>query len=187
MSDDAPHDHPNISREELERYARGEDVEPSTADAISSNPDLVKRIENMREENEFLDEFVSAMDHSTHLSPELRDEEDVDGYEIIREIARGSQGIVVEALQTSTNRRVALKLLIRGTFATSRERDRFEREVELVAAMPHPGIVTVHDSGLTSGGRAYVAMELVEGMTLSEWASSVLQPPIGISARSTSP
>jgi serine/threonine-protein kinase len=96
----------------------------------------------------------------------------VPGYDIVREIFRGGQGVIYEAVQTATNRTVALKLLLAGSFATSRQRNRFELEVDLVAGLRHPNIVTVYDSGTTKGGRRYLAMEHIEGASLSEYEST---------------
>ena len=91
------------------------------------------------------------------------------GYEILREIDRGAQGAVFLATQVAAKRQVALKVLLQGSFATDRQRMRFEREVEVVASMKHPNIVTLFDSGLTSDGSAYLAMEFVDGVPLNEY------------------
>jgi serine/threonine protein kinase len=88
---------------------------------------------------------------------------DVRGYEILHELARGGQGIVYVALQRSTRRRVALKVLVERGFATAAARRRFEREIELLASIDHPGIVKVFDSGVTGEGLLYLVMELVQG------------------------
>ncbi|MCP3905781.1 MAG: serine/threonine protein kinase [Planctomycetes bacterium] len=93
----------------------------------------------------------------------------IDGYEILDEVQRGSQGIVHRARQAATNRVVALKLLLAGTFATSQQRRRFEREIELLAGLEHPNIVTIHDSGTTTGGDLYLVMQYIEGQPLTEW------------------
>jgi serine/threonine protein kinase len=92
-------------------------------------------------------------------------EDAIPGYRIIREIHRGGQGIVYEALQLSTNRTVAIKVLLEGPFSSERARWRFEREVRLVAALRHPNIVVIHHSGITQG-RHYFAMEYVRGQPL---------------------
>ncbi|MCH2141121.1 MAG: serine/threonine-protein kinase, partial [Phycisphaerales bacterium] len=92
-----------------------------------------------------------------------------EGYEIEEELSRGAQGAVFRARQTATRRQVALKVLLRGAFASQRQLARFEREVEMVAALKHPGIVTVYDSGTTEDGRAWLAMEFVEGRPLDAW------------------
>ncbi len=88
----------------------------------------------------------------------------IDGYRLEREIHRGGQGVVIAAYQESTKRPVAIKLLLDGALASDQDRARFEREVELVAHLRHPSIVTVHESGSTSRGRPYISMELVDGV-----------------------
>ncbi|MCP3920031.1 MAG: serine/threonine protein kinase [bacterium] len=87
------------------------------------------------------------------------------GFEGPNEIHRGGQGIVFRALQLSTRRTVALKLLADGPHASGRARQRFEREVELSAGLDHPNIVTVYDSGETRDGRRFFVMEWVDGVT----------------------
>src|SRR5262245_27741512 len=52
------------------------------------------------------------------------------GYTVIREIHRGGQGIVYQALQQSTNRKVAIKVLLEGKYASKSARQRFDREIE---------------------------------------------------------
>ncbi len=93
----------------------------------------------------------------------------VSGYIELRELARGGQGVVYTAQQQSTKRSVAIKVLS-DTPHGGRSRLRFDREVELAASLRHPGIVRVYDSGNTHDGRRYLAMELVEGQRLDEWA-----------------
>ncbi|MDX2116362.1 MAG: serine/threonine-protein kinase [Planctomycetota bacterium] len=89
----------------------------------------------------------------------------IDGYDVIDHIGRGGMGVVYEALQQSTGRRVAVKLMLERAAATEAARRRFEREVELVARLQHPGIVSVLDSGLHRG-RYFFVMEYIEGEPL---------------------
>lgn len=92
----------------------------------------------------------------------------IDGYDNIRELRRGGQGIVFCGTQRSTRRRVAIKVLLDGAFASPTARRRFEREIELVAALRHPNIVQVYDSGVTDDGRLYCVMEYIDGVPLDE-------------------
>jgi serine/threonine-protein kinase len=92
----------------------------------------------------------------------------IEGYEVHGEVHRGAQGVVFRATQVATRRPVAIKVMARGAFATTRQRHRFEREVELVAALRHPNVVTVYESGRTADGSHYLAMELIEGESLEE-------------------
>lgn len=87
------------------------------------------------------------------------------GYTIVREMHRGGQGVVYEAVQLATKRTVAIKALLQGPFADGRSKWRFEREVKLVADLRHPDIVVIHDSGIAQG-RYFYAMDYVRGQPL---------------------
>ncbi|MBM4113159.1 MAG: serine/threonine protein kinase, partial [Phycisphaerae bacterium] len=115
------------------------------------------------------DQLVTELRRSRH---EREGAPTIAGYDDLELLGRGGQGIVFAATQRSTRRRVAIKLLLDGAFASSSARRRFEREVELVASLQHPGIVRVFDSGTTADGRLYTVMELLEGSTLERWAAA---------------
>ena len=91
-------------------------------------------------------------------------------YQIIREIAR-SNDIVYEAIDTSINRRVALKELLLPpnlVGAQKRERvERFYREARAAGSLSHPNIVTIFEAG-EDHGRHFIAMEYLEGKTLRD-------------------
>ena len=92
------------------------------------------------------------------------------GYHTIKEIGRGGMGVVYLAVQESTKRQVALKVLLEGPFASHKARRRFEREVELAAQLDHPGIAAVLDSGLAQD-RYYFAMRYVDGQRLDRYVT----------------
>jgi serine/threonine protein kinase len=76
-------------------------------------------------------------------------------------------GDVYEAEDTRLNRRVAVKVLPPAVSDHPERRQRFEREARAIAALKHPGIVTIH-SIEQARGRLFLTMELVEGRTLSQ-------------------
>ncbi len=90
------------------------------------------------------------------------------GYQLLERIGAGGMGTVWRAIQNSTKREVALKLLNADGLSAPRQQARFEREVELAAQLEHPNIARVYDSGLGSG-RFYYAMELVPGQRLDHF------------------
>ncbi|MBU0637972.1 MAG: serine/threonine-protein kinase [Planctomycetes bacterium] len=94
----------------------------------------------------------------------------VPGYEELRELRRGGQGIVYEATQRSTRRRVAIKVLLDGLWAQETQRRRFEREIDLIATLRHPNIVQLYDSGVTDSDNPYYVMEFIAGVGLDEYA-----------------
>lgn len=88
-------------------------------------------------------------------------------YRVEREIGRGAMGVVYRAEHTLLRRPAALKLLAPDLVdATSRAR--FEREVRLAAKLQHPSVVQVYDFGVTAEGLFFYAMELLDGVTLTE-------------------
>lgn len=91
---------------------------------------------------------------------------EIEGYEIQGEIHRGGQGVVYRALQRGTRRDVAIKVLLEGAAASSATKKRFMREVDLIAQLRHPGIITIFESGLTNDGRQFYVMDYVAGLPL---------------------
>lgn len=94
------------------------------------------------------------------------------GYEILGELHRGGQGVVYRAFQKATKRTVAIKVLLRGAFATTRQRNRFEREIEIAASLRHPNIVSIFESGVDADGSHYLVMNYVDGVALDAWAGT---------------
>lgn len=90
------------------------------------------------------------------------------GYELVELIDRGGQGVVYKAIQKSTRRTVALKVLASGVFATTRQRQRFQREIELVGQLQHRNIITIFDSGVSAAGRDFCVMQYIDGTPLDE-------------------
>jgi hypothetical protein len=88
-------------------------------------------------------------------------------YRLERELGAGGMGVVHAAFDPDLERRVALKVL-RSSRGGGEARQRLLREARALARLTHPNVVTVHEVG-SANGRDYVAMELIEGVTLAEW------------------
>ncbi|MEZ5065955.1 MAG: protein kinase [bacterium] len=87
-------------------------------------------------------------------------------YRIDGLLGKGGMGEVYRAHDTKLGRDVALKVLPPELAATPERRARFEREARAVAALRHPGIVTIHSIEEADGVR-FLTMELVDGEPLS--------------------
>src|SRR6516164_2991464 len=71
----------------------------------------------------------------------------VPGYEVLAEIGRGGMGVVYQARHLALKRLVALKMILAGGFASREQRDRFQKEEEVLARLRHPNIVQIYEVG----------------------------------------
>ena len=87
-------------------------------------------------------------------------------YQIKSLIGRGGMGDLYLAHDPNTNRLVALKLL-NATLDSTELRERFAREARALAALNHPNIVNIYDTGEYDDA-PFIVMEYVRGETLAE-------------------
>lgn len=90
-----------------------------------------------------------------------------DRYELRGVLGRGGMAEVRDGWDTRLSRPVAIKLLYPALAADEFTRRRFEDEARAAAALNHPNIVAVHDSG-DDHGTPYIVMERLPGPTLAE-------------------
>ena len=88
-------------------------------------------------------------------------------YELLGLIGAGGMGQVYRARDPRLDRHVAIKVLPDNFAEDAERRARFEREARVVAALSHPNILAIHDTGLQDG-RIYVVTELLEGETVRD-------------------
>jgi tetratricopeptide (TPR) repeat protein len=95
-------------------------------------------------------------------------------YVILQRVGQGGMGVVYAAFDPELDRKVALKIL-HPDKATGRKsgaaRARLLREAQAIAKVSHPNVISVFDTG-TFGTSVFVAMEFVDGVTLTQWQAA---------------
>lgn len=86
-------------------------------------------------------------------------------YELFQELGRGANGVVFEALQRGSKRRVALKLQLASGAEDPNHVARFTREGRALAELDHPGIAKLYSFD-SEEGKPWMAMELIQGRDL---------------------
>lgn len=90
-----------------------------------------------------------------------------DHFELVERLGSGGMGEVFLARDTTLDRKVAIKFLPETRQQDEIARERFRREARSAAALDHPYICKIYEVGEFEG-KAYIAMEYVEGKTLHE-------------------
>jgi serine/threonine-protein kinase len=90
----------------------------------------------------------------------------LDRYETVRLLGQGIMGMVYLAWQKDLSREVVLKVMHDSVAADPKFRERFEREMQVMAKFQHPYAVTLHDASVQDPKGPFIVMEYVEGVTL---------------------
>ena len=142
-------------------------------DACGDDDDLRRQIESLLAATEHTRTAGAAPpnDRREPLAPGQK----LARYEIISQLGAGGMGEVYRARDSQLQRDIALKVLLPSDLDDQTARARLVREARAAAALNHPHICTVHEVGEETG-QAYIAMELVEGRTLSAIVAAGAMP-----------
>ena len=116
--------------------------------------------------------LAGASTHSPSAALELGRGATLGRYLVIERLGAGGMGVVYAAYDPELDRKLAVKLL-RPEAGGDPElgRARLIREAQAMAKLAHPNVVAVHDVG-TFGEQVFVAMEFVQGGTLTGWLAA---------------
>jgi serine/threonine protein kinase len=142
--------------------------------ACAGNPSLLDRIKVLLAASRIKDDFLEMPACEGDVILPARDVAEgpgtvIDRYKLLEKIGEGGMAVVYMAEQTEPIRRkVALKIIKLG-MDTRQVIARFEAERQALALMDHPSIAKVLDAGATETGRPYFVMELVQGVSITEY------------------
>jgi serine/threonine protein kinase len=140
---------------------------PSVEDYAKTYRRLADEIQELFPAIEAMEKLKSE-EESTALRDQMRGEfniKQLGGCRILREVGRGGMGVVFEALELKSRRKVAIKLLPWPSDAVPRWRARFQDEARLSARLQHRHIVPIYSSG-EQDGYCYLMMRLINGVSL---------------------
>jgi len=162
-----------MSSERLWAWVHGEDDDAASRDAIAAHvtacPGCSSQVVEMRA-------LVGDLQDLPEFADEPRDmpvPECIGAYRVLRRIGRGGMGVVYEAEQPQPRRIVALKVILGGAFVEEVQVRLFQREVETLARLNHPGIASIYEAGRTADGQHYFAMEFVQGLDVLQYAEGL--------------
>jgi len=152
----------------------GEEREAYLHAACGQNTALLARVRALLKAREIRDGFLESApwDPAIILDPPVLTEGPgtvIGRYKLLEKIGEGGMAVVYMAEQEQPIRRkVALKIIKLG-MDTRQVIARFEAERQALAMMDHPHIAKVLDAGATETGRPYFVMELVQGVSITEY------------------
>jgi serine/threonine protein kinase len=153
--------------------AAQEGVAPSREELLAEHPEMAEDLEACLASLEFIRQASLSAPPLAIDSKAIEANEGEVGigtlgdYRLLHEVGRGGMGVVYEAIQTSLNRRVALKVLPFAAAMDPTQLRRFQTEALAAAQLHHTHIVPVYSVGCERGVH-YYAIQFIESQTLAQ-------------------
>ena len=177
---------PKSQRQRVESHLAGcRDCRHLIATLAASGEDAVGNVSGLRDSDVITSprhhHVASVIGAPADSPPDPRDPQISVGdrigrYLVLGRLGAGGMGVVLSAYDPQLDRKVAIKLLRTGIgIATGEARARLVREAKAIAQLSHPNVVAVYDVGAIDSsdparqGEIYIAMEFVEGDTVTQW------------------
>jgi eukaryotic-like serine/threonine-protein kinase len=143
---------------------------PSVESIVAEYPELAGPLRSSLESIRMLNRVQGTGDSNiagTAATLGLNSLQNVDGYQIGRQLGRGAMGVVYAATQEPMGNEVAIKFLETQGMNNQSSIERFRREARAAESLNHPNIVPVYHIGCENG-RHFYTMKLIDGTSLSQ-------------------
>ncbi len=146
-------------------FVNGERIEGSTRLWPNQKIQMGAATLELRRVKAGLEDDVTLAPHTAtvqRLLPEmsLRDKK----YDIGKVVAKGGMGAILDAKDATTDRRVAMKVMLDGS--SPDDLTRFIAEAKITAQLEHPSIVPIYELSVDENGQPFYTMKMVRGITL---------------------
>ncbi|MFO0575841.1 MAG: serine/threonine-protein kinase [Polyangia bacterium] len=111
----------------------------------------------------------------------------IGSYRIGRVIGRGGMGEVFEGVHIHVGRKVAIKIVHAQLAKNPQVTKRILTEARAAGTIDHPGVVSVLEVGCTGEGLAYIVMEYLDGVPLSQRIGQIFRADQGSDGRASAP
>jgi serine/threonine protein kinase len=144
--------------------ARDMGLDPDPQEWLRRYPEVAGRLADFFAARKSLKEFAAPLMPAGAVADTAPD---IPDYQILEEVGPGGMGVVYKARHLFLDKVVALKVLRPERMRDPEAVARFRREMRAVGGLQHANIVAAQHAG-EAGGRHYLVMEFVEGMSLNE-------------------
>ncbi|MBL8824113.1 MAG: serine/threonine protein kinase [Planctomycetia bacterium] len=151
-----------LAEDFVNRYRKGDRIEVDLY--VKQYPELANEVASYIEALLFI-EKLNDKQSSSKYKIQAAVPKQFGEYRILGEIGRGGMGVVYDALQSSLNRHVAIKVLASSSTSVPSMKERFLREARTAAGLHHSHIVPVHGVG-EQEGICYFVMQKIDGIGL---------------------
>lgn len=151
-----------LAEDFVNRYRKGDRIEVDLY--VKQYPELANEVASYIEALLFI-EKLNDKQSSSKYKIQAAVPKQFGEYRILGEIGRGGMGVVYDALQSSLNRHVAIKVLASPSTSVPSMKERFLREARTAAGLHHSHIVAVHGVG-EQDGICYFVMQKIDGIGL---------------------
>jgi eukaryotic-like serine/threonine-protein kinase len=131
-------------------------------------PEVLAMLEQDSNGSSLLDRTLADLAHDSFATPSSLPVKEFGAYRILGVLGEGGMGVVYRAERTDFGNQVAIKIL-RDAWLSPSRRERFASEQRTLAQLNHPSIAQIYDADTLSDGTPWFAMELVEGVPLTEY------------------